>query len=338
MDRRSQALLLFAAAAGIAIAGYFEFRFLTDDAYISFRYAANWLGGRGLSWNPPPFLPIEGYTNFAWVVLLGGIWATLGIEPPQAANPVSLAFGLGTLALTLRIGFRMSLPAASERLRLPLLALVALGIVSNRSYLAWLSSGLETALFNFAIVGWVAAALEKPAGRSDRATLALAGAASLAALTRPDGWLTVAGCLPLALLTLRARATLRAREAVAWSPLLLPVLHVAWRRSYYGEWLPNTWFAKQVAAWPESGLRYAASFALEYALFVWLGIALLWLVRAHRISLQAAVVLAVLGGHFVLHFLFRFLGGQAEDVLFAKFQPVTHGRHGIKLTTWAKPQ
>jgi len=46
----------------------------------------------------------------------------------------------------------------------------------------------------------------------------------------------------------------------------------------YGEWLPNTYYAKHVAAWPESGLRYLASFVLEYGLWFWLVILLfsLW--------------------------------------------------------------
>ena len=126
MDRRPLTTVLFAAAAAITIAGYIEFRFLTDDAYISFRYISNALAGRGLVWNPAPFLPVEGYTNFAWVVLLGGAWAATGIEPPVSANPLSLAFGLATLGLTLRIGLRMELPAAYERIRLPLVALVTL--------------------------------------------------------------------------------------------------------------------------------------------------------------------------------------------------------------------
>ena len=94
MHRSLSAGLSFAAAAALAVAGYRELYFLTDDAYISFRYAANALAGHGLVWNPAPFLPVEGYTNFAWVVLLGGVWALFGVEPPAAANPISLLFGL----------------------------------------------------------------------------------------------------------------------------------------------------------------------------------------------------------------------------------------------------
>jgi arabinofuranosyltransferase len=73
---------------------------------------------------------------------------------------------------------------------------------------------------------------------------------------------------------------------------------VAWRRSYYGEWLPNTWYAKQLGAWPESGVRYAASFALEYAVWLWAAFVLFWLLRRPRLPLQTVVVVAVLVVHF----------------------------------------
>ena len=41
------------------------YKFLTDDAYISFRYAANLVDGHGLVFNPG-FERVEGYTNFLW--------------------------------------------------------------------------------------------------------------------------------------------------------------------------------------------------------------------------------------------------------------------------------
>ena len=112
MDRRPLVIAMYAGAALIAVLGYREFYFLTDDAFISFRYAANAIEGRGLVWNPAPFLPVEGYTNFSWVVLLTAVWALTGIEPPDAANPLALACGLATLALIVRIGLRMRLCCA----------------------------------------------------------------------------------------------------------------------------------------------------------------------------------------------------------------------------------
>jgi arabinofuranosyltransferase len=45
---------------------------------------------------------------------------------------------------------------------------------------------------------------------------------------------------------------------------------MGWRRITYGEWLPNTYYAKVTGAWPGSGIKYLISFILEYALWMWL--------------------------------------------------------------------
>jgi len=45
---------------------------------------------------------------------------------------------------------------------------------------------------------------------------------------------------------------------------------VAFRRLYYHEWLPNTWYAKVGGEFFWSyGLRFLAAFALEYAAWLW---------------------------------------------------------------------
>jgi len=43
-------------------------RFIQDDAFISFRYADNFVQGNGLVWNPGE--KVEGYTNFLWTILI----------------------------------------------------------------------------------------------------------------------------------------------------------------------------------------------------------------------------------------------------------------------------
>ena len=48
----------------------------------------------------------------------------------------------------------------------------------------------------------------------------------------------------------------------------------AWRLAYYGQLLPNTYYAKVVDPWPEAGLRYAACFALEHGTWLVMGVAL----------------------------------------------------------------
>src|SRR5262245_5079445 len=61
--------------------------FLTDDAFISFRYARNFSAGAGLVFNPG-FERVEGYSNFLWVLILAA-GNRLGWAPHEAANWLS---------------------------------------------------------------------------------------------------------------------------------------------------------------------------------------------------------------------------------------------------------
>jgi arabinofuranosyltransferase len=170
--------------------------------------------------------------------------------------------------------------------------------------LTWLSSGLETALFNLCFTLWIYWALQ-PSYPQVRAWLFwLSSSATLTALARPDGLLTVVATI--ALLGL-ARFT-HPEPASAWlkklpwaAPLLGTVVHLLWRHSTYGEWLPNSYYAKQVRPWPESGLRYAASFILDYAVWVWIALAFVWLIKSRRISRQSLIVAGVLAAHFAYY-------------------------------------
>ena len=53
--------------------------FLTDDAFISFRYVRNLLEGHGLVFNPGEY--VEGYTNFLWILELAALWGLLRLAP-----------------------------------------------------------------------------------------------------------------------------------------------------------------------------------------------------------------------------------------------------------------
>lgn len=267
------AAVVAVGVGAIAVWGWWTFWFLCDDAFIGFRYVSNAIAGRGWVWNPPPFQPVEGYSNFLWLVLLKWIWQLAGIEPPDAANVLALVLGLGTLGLGWRLGGRWVLPAAWERHRAPWLFLALLGTVTNRTFLAWLSSGLETSLFQFLVTWWLCESFAPAARRGAGWVVRLASAATLLELTRPDGMLFV---LSTGLVVVAEGWRQRRQRAylLAASPLLGVAAHLLWRVRTYGDWVPNTYYAKHVRPWPESGLRYLACFVLEYAVWVWLALAL----------------------------------------------------------------
>ena len=261
-------LLMLLGAVGL-FAGWRLFWFLTDDAFIEYRYVSNSLIGHGYVWNASPFMPVEGYTSFLWLVLLDVTWRVTGSDPPRSANVLALVFSYGQLVLSALMMRHVAYRWASRAGRWILLTLFLVGVLGNRTFLTWTSSGLEAALFNFLLTLWLFV-MAMPAAARHRMLLASI-AATLLALTRPDGLLFVAGTfVATVLVTLREHTLARGWKRVlrTSAPFLAVVVHEVWRLSYYHAWLPNTYYAKVVEPWPASGIRYLASFILEYA--VWL--------------------------------------------------------------------
>jgi arabinofuranosyltransferase len=268
-------------------AGWKLYWFLTDDAFIAFRYIGNRQLGHGYTWNPPPFLPVEGYTSFLWVVVLDAIWAVLGVEPPDSANVVSLLCSLASLLLV-AVWVVTRFASVARGWALPWLLFWTLAlVVSHRNFLVWTSSGLEAALFNLLVLSWVLLAYGLgDAPRRDAPRLALV--ALLISLARPDGLLYWAATIALLLLLALRRALPRRALVYAGLPLVGTLLHLGWRRAHYGNWLPNTYYAKVTGIWPEAGLRYLAAYVLEYALWLWLPVVVLACIRAVRAHVRAA--------------------------------------------------
>ncbi|TET83107.1 hypothetical protein E3J38_01050 [candidate division TA06 bacterium] len=265
-------ILMMLGAIGIFF-GWKFFWFLTDDAYIAFRYVSNSLLGYGYVWNPPPFQPVEGYTSFLWVVLLDLVWRTTGQEPPQSANFISLIFSYATLVLTAVMVMKIRWRNPLKKWRIAFVVLLLVYLLLNRTFLAWTSSGLETAMFNCFLILWVFALffVRSPALRVGSASLVSAALA----LTRPDGLLFCAVMLVIAFIEFFGAPDRRgARKLLSYGllPLFIVVAHQVWRLSFYGEWLPNTYYAKVIGAWPKSGVLYALSFTLEYGLWFAAGI------------------------------------------------------------------
>ncbi|MFO1077496.1 MAG: hypothetical protein U1E73_07195 [Planctomycetota bacterium] len=270
-DARSCRLRLLAVVAvAIAVAWGLgaALWFLCDDAFILYRYVGNLHDGHGLVWNPAPFAPVEGYTSFGFVIVLWAVWALTGVEPPVAATPITFLAGawiLWAVGRRVRTLFAAALPGAAADVAT---ALALLAIACNPSFATWLGSGLETMLFALCAVLWTLRATA-PGGARGTGLAWLGLAAAGAELVRPDGMLLV-----LATLAIGARGLLgperRGRVALAaLLPAAVPAAHFAWRRAYYGEWLPNTYYCKVAAAWPASGGRYLFCFVLENGLWLW---------------------------------------------------------------------
>lgn len=229
--------------------------FLGDDAFISFRYALNLIEGKGLVWNVGEY--VEGYTNFLWVLLMAASLA-LGIAPELASNVLSiisgalLIYALGTFS------------ARKRTLMDPFLWLPLVILSISKSFTAWSTSGLETMFFTLVIFAALITFLKE---RETKHYLPIKSALlfSIGALTRPEGnlFLAIAGCFFLFDIVTKKRSL---KTGIIWSlPCLLIIgTHLLWRYSYYGFWLPNTFYAKVPGTWWEQGFFYLSLFVKSY--------------------------------------------------------------------------
>ena len=253
--------------------------FTIDDAYISFRYARNLLEGHGLVFNPGE--RVEGYTNFLWVLELAALWRLSGVPPDVYAPWLSVLCTAATIATVLWWAFH--LPGIKAR---RLTAWMALGFLcASAAFGVWTSGGgLETRQFTLFVALAVALTSARPHGR---AALLLASASlGAAALTRPEGSLFALCCFAWFGVWHHFdedRRPWRGHAACLVVPCLLIVVgHYLFRYGYYGEWLPNTYYAKYVRPWYGRGLPYLAMAALETGLHVLLALALLALLGNWR--------------------------------------------------------
>ena len=268
--------------------------FLTDDAFISFRYARNLLEGHGLVFNVGE--RVEGYSNFLWTLELAAIWGAFGVRPEYAAPWLSVAFTVGTIAALLWWALRT--PALPYR---RLTTWIALGLVcSSATFAVWTSGGgLETRQFTFFIVLAVVCLALYRRNRWGLLTASLSLAA--AALTRPEGPLIAAICVAWFATQSMADAGRLRPDWHSMAYLIAPcaiiiTAHFLFRYAYYGEWLPNTYYAKFVRPWYEMGYRYLSAAAVETGLYLllplaWVGLRQRW--QAHRDGAYALVLLLI---------------------------------------------
>ncbi|MGD8454433.1 MAG: hypothetical protein PVJ57_21680 [Phycisphaerae bacterium] len=295
---RRTADCLAATTLLLLLAHVLYYRFMCDDAYISFRYVQNLVNGHGLVFNPGR-PPVEGYTNFLWVILLS-IPAALGIAPEYTANVLSIAATVLLWGALAWYAYHHVPPTAPRWLVLVPLGLLAI----TRSVAVWATSGLETRWFELLVVAGVLRQLVELqrllAQRGARPVAALLLA--LASLTRPDGVLIallVTGGAFAVLLVYR-RANLRYCLAHGGTLALLVGAQACFRLYYYGDWLPNTYYAKvDGQTWWSVGGAYLTTAALEYAAYLWVPLVVAGIVHAIRQHRAATPVLLLLvvGGH-----------------------------------------
>ncbi len=264
-------------------------RFVQDDAFISYRYAEHLVGGHGLVWNVGE-APVEGYTNFLWVLLIAA-GMRLGVDPVAASTLLGLLCGVGTVVFTHLLALRV-LGSTSAAL------LAGLLLATNYTFSAYMTGGLETQLHTFLLTAavWLTLRGAAPGGPTSRGalvTLSLVGAAAV--LTRLDAVLPMLALYLFLFASWWQRGARRgfggAALAATAPGALIGLVWLAWKLSFYGNVLPNTFYVK--AASGDSivrGLLYVGLFLGLYGLLPVGLLALLPKVRARLVGRELGLL------------------------------------------------
>ena len=238
----------------LAHALYHNWVFTTDDAYISWRYAENFINGQGLRWYASNN-PIEGYSNFSWV-MLSALTLKLGLPLLETIKLFS------TFSLFIAL---IALYACARTFLSPLPALLPVYLFSHyQGVIWWTVSGLETS-FYLALVflltwqslrafQWI------PGAHSNKVEATIiafyprhwwiaCALLTLVALTRFEGAVFAVvlagftGCL-------RYKNAITASQCrkialIAFFAFIIPyTIYFLWRLLYFGHIFPNSYLCK----------------------------------------------------------------------------------------------
>ena len=215
---------------------------LFDDAMISMRYARNLADGYGLRWNPGE-PAVEGYSNLLWTLVMAGLHL-LRLPDRWAALPVAIT-GITILAASIWMAARIADALVEER---GSRAGVYAAVLTATCYpvVFWTLRGMEVGLLALFTLLLVRATVDRGMRVSRRYAVAVLATAGLV-LTRDDGIVLVIAVCAVGVFA-ADRETRRVVSASVTALAVSTVAHLLWRRSYYGGWVPNTYYLKLTGA------------------------------------------------------------------------------------------
>ncbi len=226
--------------------------FHADDAYIVARYAENLVTHGQIVWNAGE-APVEGFTGYTLLFLM--TLATYLHLPPI---PMTSVVGIVAWFVGARLLYASRVPLGVS----PLAAAIATALfLCAPEQATHAMSSLETETFILLTIACAFVATKRAHEKPGTGFLwALPLAATAIAFTRPEG-IVVGGAFFLAVLV-HERSAWRAWTLPTVLGFVAPVgaLHL-FRRLYFGDFFPNTYYAKKLA--PGQSSAFLSSFSMH---------------------------------------------------------------------------
>jgi hypothetical protein len=257
--------------------------FTIDDAFITFRYAENLANHGVLTWNVDE-PPVEGYTGVFLPVVLA-LLMKHGVSPAVAAKTI----GIASLFIG---GFIIMVLLSGSGIRAAVTGIVLILYFGAPFAYVHALSGLETTLFSTAILASILAMLRclDPSGRHRFKDTTLLLSLLMVSLIRPEGFV-LSTLFGLTVLLVKKRQGNNSVRFVVLGIALyaLPIVaYLVWKYSYYGQLLPNTFYAKAYEGNffnPDTAIDFG-KFVITYCAVVASACILLLFANRHAVRLE----------------------------------------------------
>lgn len=233
---------------------------VAEDAFIGFRFAKNLANGHGLIWNVGE-PPVEGYTNFLWVVLCAFI-LKLGFNLLLFAQTAGILASIASIMYTYKFAYRLQKFKKLYAL-IPCLLLAVSG-----PFATWATSGMETNFFGLFLLIAVYHFVSYWKYNFHRDIFFCFIALFIATLIRPEGFIIFCILLILGWIFLIGLNKKFCKPFLLSIALyIIPFMtYIIWRLKYFGFLFPNTYYAKTGGSLYQylRGLMYSGYFALYF--------------------------------------------------------------------------
>jgi arabinofuranosyltransferase len=227
-----------------------------DDAYISFRYGKNLMNGHGLVYNPGE--NVEGYTNFLWTVATAPFTGIKSIDISIFALSFGLVLSIFNIYLIARITKQFSGLFPLKPVYIILLPVIFFALDDSIAF--WAIGGMEFPMYTLFILA--AAYYYFKINEGFRNHILMSIFLMLCTLTRPEGNMIFVITM-FHFLVYRKQINDWKKKFLRVSAIyaLFVILYYGFKYFYYGQVIPNTFYAKGVTDFSMNlllGFKYLA--------------------------------------------------------------------------------